>query len=105
MNITDTMRRLLFEQTFGLSEADAAERATFLRRIGVPEEHIAGFCRPSLHAGTALGGSRPIDVQSVVEQVLGRQGAGSGDDTGHLRIEVIEVGPPAAPAEDRTRDQ
>ncbi len=109
MGITDAVRRALFEHTFGLGESDAEAKATFLRRIGVPEEQIAGFCRPGLHAGMALGGAHVIDVQFVVEQVLLRQTAESvtirvardqhGD--GHLRIEVVEVGPPADPAANR----
>jgi len=108
MDITDVMRRMLFEQTFGLGESDAEAKAVFLRRVGVPEEQIAGFCRPGLHAGMALGGAHVIDVQFVVEQVLLRQKAGSvtirvahdqHDEAGHLRIEVLEVGPPVEAAD------
>ena len=102
-NITNEMRRVLFEHTFGLNESDAEAKAMFLRRIGVPEEQIAGFCRPGLHAGMSLGGAHVIDVQFVVEQVLLRQKAESvtirvvsdPHDDSHLRIEVVEVGPPA----------
>ena len=102
MDITDTMRRTLFERMFGLAATDAEAKAGFLRRIGVPEEQIVGFCRPGLHAGMALGGAHPVDVQLVVEQVLLRQKAESvklrvvrdQHDNGHLRIEVVEVGPP-----------
>lgn len=109
MDPTDAMRRALFEHTFGTTEADAAERAAFLRRVGVPEEQVAGFCRPGLHAGMALGGAHAIDMQLVVEQVLVRQKAGSvtlrvardPHAEGHLRIEVVEVGPPAGAAADR----
>ena len=101
MDLTDAMRRVLFEQTFGLGESDAESKAAFLRRVGVPEEQIVGFTRPGLHAGMALGGAHVIDVQFVVEQVLLRQKAGSitlrvvrdPHDSGHLRIEVVEVGP------------
>jgi hypothetical protein len=106
MDITDAMRRVLFEQTFGLAASDAGAKAAFLRRVGVPEEQIAGFCRPGVHAGMALGGAHAIDVQLVVEQVLVRQKAGSitlrvAHDADHLRIEVLEVGPPAQAAADR----
>ena len=103
MEISDAMRRVLFENTFGLTATDTEAKATFLRRIGVPEEQIAGFCRPGLHAGMALGDARVIDVQLVVEQVLLRQKAESvtlrvvrnQHDDGHFRIEIVEVGPPA----------
>ncbi len=103
MDLTDVMRRVLFEHTFGLAATDAEAKAAFLRRVGVPEEQIAGFCRPGLHAGMALGGAHPVDVQLVVEQVLFKQKAGSitirvardQHDDGHLRIEIVEVGPPA----------
>ena len=100
MDLTDAMRRVLFEHTSGLTESDAEAKAAFLRRVGVPEEQIVGFCRPGLHAGVALGGAHAIDVQFVVEQVLVRQNAGSvtirvAHDADHLRIEVLEVGPPA----------
>lgn len=109
MDLTDAMRRVLFEQTFGLTASDAEAKAVFLRRIGVPEEQIAGFSRPGLHAGMALGGAHVIDVQLVVEQVLLKQKAGSvtlrvvrdPHDEGHLRIEVVGVGPPS----DATADQ
>lgn len=102
MDITDAMRRVLFEHTFGLTATDAEAKAGFLRRIGVPEEQIVGFCRPGLHSGMALGGAHPVDVQLVVEQVLLRQKAESvtlrvvrdQHDTGHLRIEIVEVGSP-----------
>lgn len=105
MDTIDAARRALFEHTFGRDGADAEAKAGFLRRIGVPEEQNAGFCRPGLHAGMALGGAHVIDVQFVAEQVLGRQKAGSmtirvahdPDAKGHLRIEVVEVGPPATP--------
>jgi hypothetical protein len=101
VDITDPMRRTLFEQTFGLNESDTEAKAAFLRKIGVPEEQITGFCRPGLHSGMTLGGAHVIDVQFVVEQVLFRQKAESvtlrvardQHDTGHLRIEVVEVGP------------
>lgn len=103
MDLTDAMRRVLFEHTFGLNESDTEAKATFLRRVGVPEEQIVGLTRPGLHAGMALGGARVIDVQFVVEQVLLRQKAESvtlrvvrdPHDDGHLRIEVLEVGTPA----------
>ena len=77
MDITDARRRVLFEQTFGLTKSDAAAKAAFLRRAG---------------------------VQLVVEQVLLRQKAGSvtlrvAHDADHLRIEVREVGPPAEAAD------
>lgn len=107
MNLTDAMRRALFEHTFGRDQADAGEKAELLRQIGVPEELVAGFCRPGLHAGTTLGGCHPVDAQLVVEQVLFRQRAGSvtirashdtADEAGHLKIEVVEVGPPETPA-------
>lgn len=109
MDLTDAMRRTLFEHTFGTTEADAATKAAFLRRVGVPEDQVAGFCRPGLHAGMALGGAHPIDVQLVVEQVLGRQRAGSvtlrvardRHAEGHLRIDVVEVGPSADTGADR----
>jgi hypothetical protein len=109
MDITDAMRRVLFEHTFGLTASGTEAKAAFLRRIGVPEEQIAGFCRPGLHAGMALGGAHVIDVQLVVEQVLIRQKAESvtlrvvrdPHDDGHLRIEVVEVGPPADATTDR----
>jgi len=109
MNITDAMRRVLFENTFGLGESDAEAKAGFLRRIGVPEEQIAGFCRPGLHAGMALGGAHVIDVQFVVEQVLLKQKAESvtirvardQHDTGHLKIEVLEIGLPTDAEVDR----
>lgn len=106
MNLTDSMRRVLFEHAFGREQADADEKAALLRRIGVPEELIPGFCRPGLHAGMTLGGAHPLDVQLVIEQVLTRQKAGfvtirvahdPYDAAGHLKIEVVEVGPPAAP--------
>jgi hypothetical protein len=100
------MRRALFEHTFGVTESDSDAKAAFLRRAGVPEEQVAAFCRPGLHAGMALGGARPIDVQLAVEQVMLRQRAGSvtlrvscdRHVEGHLRVEVLEVGPPAEPA-------
>jgi len=103
MDVTDAMRRVLFEHTFGLTATDAESKAGFLRRIGVPEEQIAGFCRPGLHSGMALGGAHPVDVMLVVEQVLLRQMAESitirvardQHDDGHLRIEIVEVGLPA----------
>lgn len=103
MDVLDAVRRALFEQTFGLGEADAGAKADFLRRIGVPEEHIAGLCRPGLHAGVTLGGAHPVDVQLVVEQVLFRQQAGAvtirvtrdPHDPEHLRIEVVGIDPPA----------
>ena len=109
MDITDEMRRVWFLHTFGLNESDAEAKAGFLRRIGVPKEQIAGFCRPGLHAGMALGGAHPIDVQLVVEQVLLRQKAESvtirvardQHDSGHLKIEVLEIGPPAEAAANR----
>lgn len=106
MDLTDAMRRVLFEHTFGLTASDAQAKAAFLRRVGVPEEQIAGFCRPGLHAGMALVGAHAIDVQFVVEQVLVRQKAGAvtirvAHDADHLRIEVLEVGPPAHAAADR----
>ena len=106
MDIIDAARRALFEHAFGRNEADAEARAVLLRRIGVPEELIPGFCRLGLHAGMTLGGAHPLDVQLVVEQVLLRQKAGfvtirvshdPYDSAGHLKIEVVEVGPPAAP--------
>lgn len=106
MDIIDATRRALFEHAFGWDQADAGSKAALLRRIGVPEELIPGFCRPGLHAGTTLGGAHPLDVQLVVEQVLLRQKAGfvtirvshdPDDAAGHLKIEVVEVGPPAAP--------
>lgn len=98
MGITDEMRRVLFEHTFGFTESDARAKAAFLRRVGVPEEQIAGFLRPGLHAGMALGGAHAFDVQLVVEQLLLRQKAGSvtlrvAHEGDHLRIEVLEVGP------------
>ena len=104
MDLTDAMRRVLFEHTFGLTASDTEAKAAFLRRVGVPEEQIAGFCRAGLHAGMALGGAHPIDVQLVVEQALLRQKAGSvtlrvAHDAGHLRIEVLYVGPPADAAD------
>ena len=68
--LTDAMRWALFEHTFGITQTDAGARAAFLRRIGVPADQIAGFSRPGLHAGTALGGAHVIDVQFVVEHVL-----------------------------------
>lgn len=113
MDLTDAMRRALFEQTFGTDEIDAVAKAAFLRRVGVPEEQVAGFCRPGLHAGMSLGGAHAFDVQLVVEQVLGRQRAGSvtlrvvrdPHAEGHLRIEVVEVGPPAEAAADREEHQ
>lgn len=109
MDLTDAVRRVLFEHTFGLTESDAEAKAAFLRRVGVPEEYIPGFCQPGLHAGMALGGAHIIDVQFVAEQVLLKQKAGSvtlrvahdRHDAGHLRIEVLEVGPPADAAMDR----
>lgn len=106
MDIIDATRRALFEHCFGRGQADAESKAALLRRIGVPEELIAGFCRPGLHPGMTLGGAHPLDVQLVVEQVLLRQKAGfvtirvshdPYDASGHLKIEVVEVGPPAAP--------
>lgn len=101
MDIIDAARRALFEHTFRRDGADPRERAAFLRRVGVPEEWVAGFCQPGLHAGMALGGAHVIDVQLVVEQVLARQKAGAvtirvardRHAEGHLRIEVVEVGP------------
>ena len=109
MGITDAMRRTLFEQTFGLAATDAVTKAAFLRRIGVPEEQIAGFTRPGLHAGMALGGAHVIDVHLVVEQVLIRQKAEhvtirvvrDQHDDGHLRIEVLGIGPLADAAVNR----
>jgi len=109
MDLNEAMRRTLFEHTFGTTEFDAATKAESLRRVGVPEEQVAGFCRPGIHAGMALGGAHPIDVQLVVEQVLGRQQATSvtlrvvrdRHADGHLRIEIVEVGPPADAAADR----
>ncbi len=103
MDFIEAARRALFEQMYGTDEIDAGAKAAFLRRIGVPEEQIAGFCRPGLHAGMALGGAHPVDVQLVVEHVLVRQKAESVSlrvardchAEGHLRIEVVEVGPPA----------
>ena len=103
MDLSNAMRRFLFEQMFGLGESDTEAKATFLRRVGVPEEQIAGFFRPGLHEGMSLGGAHVIDVQLVVEQVLLRQKAESvtirvvrgQHDDGHLRIEVLEVGTPA----------
>ena len=106
MDIIDAARRALFEHTFGRDKADAEARAALLLRIGVPEELIAGFCRPGLHARMVLGGCHPLDAQLVVEQVLLRQKAGfvtirvthdPYDSAGHLKIEVVEVGPPATP--------
>lgn len=112
MGLINQMRRALFEYAFGTTESDTTAKAAFLRRFGVPEEQIAGFCRPGLHAGTTLGGAYPIDVQLVVEQVLLRQRAGSvtlrvscdRHADGHLRVEVLEVGPPdeTAPDEEPT---
>ena len=109
MDITDAMRRTLFEHTFGLNESDTEAKAAFLRRVGVPEEQIACFCRPGLHSGMALGGAHAIDVQLVVEQVLFRQKAEhvtlrivrDPHDDSHLRIEIVEVGPPADAAANR----
>jgi hypothetical protein len=109
MDIFDAARRALFEHAYGREKGDADTRAALLRRIGVPEEQVAGFCRPGLHAGMILGGAHPLDVQLVVEQVLLRQKAGvvtirvghdPYDAAGDLKIEVLEVGPPAAPARD-----
>jgi len=108
MGLFNQMRRALFEHAFGTTESDAATKAAFLRRVGVPEEQIAGFCRPGLHAGTILGGAHPIDVQLVVEHVLLRQRAGSvtlrvardRHAEGHLRVEVLEIGPPDTTAPD-----
>lgn len=106
MEIIDAARRALFEHCVGRDKADTAARAALLRRIGVPEELIPGFCRPGLHAGMTLGGAHPLDAQLVVEQVLIRQEAefvtirvshDPYDAAGHLKIEVVEVGPPAAP--------
>jgi hypothetical protein len=102
MGLINQMRRALFEYAFGTTESDATAKAASLRRFGVPEEQIAGFCRPGLYAGTTLGGAYPIDVQLVVEQVLVRQGAESvtlrvardRHADGHLRVEVLEVGSP-----------
>ncbi len=94
---------MLFEQTFGLTASGTGAKAAFLRRVGVPEEQIAGFCQPGLHARMALGGAHVIDVQFVLEHILRRQKAGSvmlrvvadpDDAAGRLRIEVVEVGPP-----------
>ena len=62
MDFLEAARRALFEQMYGTDRADAEAKAGFLRRIGVPEEQIAGFCRPGLHAGMALGGAHVIDV-------------------------------------------
>lgn len=106
VDIIDATRRALFEHAFGRDGTDAETRAALLRRIGVPEELIPGFCRPGLHAGMTLGGAHPLDVQLVVEQVLLRQKAGfvmirvshdQYDAAGHLKVEVIEAGPPATP--------
>lgn len=102
MDLTDQMRRALFEHTFGGTESDAEEKAASLRRVGVPEEEVAAFCRPGLHAGMTPGGAHPIDVQLVVEQVLVWQRAGSvtlrvvrdRHADGHLRLELLAVGPP-----------
>ena len=102
MDITDAIRGALFGQMYGADRADAEVNAAFLRGIGVPADEVAGFCRPGLHAGMTLGGAHAADVQSVVEQVLARQRAGSvtlrvapdRHAEGHLRIEVVEVGPP-----------
>ena len=102
MDIIDAARRTLFGQMYDQDGADAEAKAKLLRRIGLPGEQIAGFCRPGIHAGMTLGGSHLADVRLVVEQVLERQRAGSvtirvardRHAGGHLWIEIVEVGPP-----------
>lgn len=103
MDIIDAVRRVLFEQTFGVADSDSEAKAALLRRVGVPEDEIAGFCRPGLHVGMTLGGAHLIDVQLAVERVLFAQKAGSvtvrvahdPHDAGHLRIEIVGIEPPA----------
>src|SRR5918911_2379487 len=101
-DIFDHLHREMFDQLFSLDEEGRQAKAKLLREAGVPEEMIAELCAPGIKPGMTLGGAKPVDVLTVVERVLFRQGAGSvllrisrppHDEAGHVEIEVLEVCP------------
>lgn len=103
-DIFDSMHRALFDQLFSLDDEGRKAKAELLRDAGVPEEVIAELTRPGIQAGMSFGGAKPVDVLSVVERVLFQQNAGSVlllvkrppfDESGHVEISVLEVGPPS----------
>jgi hypothetical protein len=107
--IFDALHRAFFDQLFGLDEDGRRAKADLLRRAGVPEDQIADLTKPGILPGMTFGGAKAGDVAAVVERVLFRQRAGSVllrvsrppyDESGHVEVAVLEVGPPA---EERVR--
>ena len=106
-NLFDGMHRAFFDQLFSLDEDGRKAKAELLRKAGVSEEQIAEFTRPGILPGMSFGGAKPVDVMSIVERVLFGQNAGSVllrikrppfDEAGHIKIDVLDVGPPSEEA-------
>jgi hypothetical protein len=102
-NLFDAKHRAFFDQLFSLDEEGRIAKEKLLREAGLPEALIAELCRPGIQPGMSFGGAKPIDVMTVVQRVLFGQNAGSlvlrvkrpsWDETGHVEIEVLEIGRP-----------
>ncbi len=108
MDIFDRLHRFGFDRLFPHTEDGRQAKARMLREAGFPANIITDLCRPGVQAGMTFGPARPVDVMTVVEQVLLQQNAGSvllrvsrppHDKEGHVEIAVLEVSPPAEQVE------